>query len=83
VKGWGHNMKKIFGILVCMLLIICIISYSVSALNFNNTSSLDIENVITNIKDPLTLRAEVIDFGNRKVLLNAYATNTFDEHISV
>ena len=76
-------MKKTFVILVCMLFIICSISYSVSALNYNNNSKSDVEKVLTNIKDPLTLRAEVKDLGNRKVLLNAYATNTLNEHISV
>jgi hypothetical protein len=75
--------KKIVGILVCILFILCNISYSVSALCYNNDSKLDIEKVITNIKDPLTIRAEVKDLGNRKVILSAYATNTLDELITV
>ena len=76
-------MKKIVGISVCMLFILCSISYSVTALNHNNNTRLDFEKVITSIKDPLTIRAEVRDLGNRKVLLSAYATNTLDEHITV
>ncbi|MCJ7570432.1 MAG: hypothetical protein MUO82_00925 [Candidatus Thermoplasmatota archaeon] len=76
-------MKKIVGILVCMLLIICGISYSVAAFSFNKNSQLDDEKVLTSINDPLSIRAEVKEIGYRKVTLSAYATNTLDEQIKV
>ena len=79
----GNIMKKIFGVLDCMLLILCSISYSVSALDYNDNSKLNVEKVMTNMKDPLTLRAEVKDLGNKKIILSAYATNTLDERITV
>ncbi|MCJ7571195.1 MAG: hypothetical protein MUO82_04895 [Candidatus Thermoplasmatota archaeon] len=76
-------MKKIFGIFVVMLLITCGISYSVTAFSSNRNSQLDDEKVLTSINDPLTIRAEVKEIGDRKVLLSAYATNTLDEQIIV
>jgi len=75
--------KKIIGILLCMLLIICSISYSVAAFSFNKNSQLNDEKLLTNTNDPLTIRADVKDIGDRKVLLSAYATNTLDEQIVV
>jgi len=78
-----YAMKKVFGIFIVMLLIICGISYSVTALNFNKNSESNDEKLLTNIIDPLTLRADVKDIGDRKVFLSAYATNTLDEQIVV
>jgi hypothetical protein len=75
--------KKIVGIFVCMLLIICGISYSVTAFNLNKNFQLNDEKVITSSNDPLTIRAEVKDIGDRKVLLSAYARNTLDEQIVI
>jgi hypothetical protein len=57
--------KKIFGVLVFALLIICGISYSGTAINFNiNSQSYD-EKTLTNTDDPLTIRTEVKQIGYR------------------
>jgi len=72
-------MRKIIGIFVIMLLITCSISYSVAALSTNKNSQIDDEKVSTNMNEPLTIRAEITELDSRKVLLSAYATNTWDE----
>lgn len=76
-------MKKIVGILVCMLLIICGISYSITAFSFNKNSQSDDEKVLTNINDPLTIRVEAKQIGYRIWLLKAYVKNTWQEKINV
>lgn len=76
-------MKKEIGIFVILLLIICGISHTVNAFSFNKNSQSYEEKVLTNINDPLTIRAVVKNIGDRKVLLSAYATNTWDEQIKV
>jgi len=76
-------MKKIIGILICMLLIICGISYSVTAFSFNNNSQSVDEKVLTSINDPLTIRVETEQIGYRIWLLKAYAKNTWQEEIKV
>lgn len=75
--------KKIIGIFVVMLLITCSISYSVAAFSSKKNSQLDDEKVLTNINDPLTMRAEVKEIGYRIWLLKAYAKNTWQERITV
>ncbi len=76
-------MQKIFGILVFLLLIICGISYSGTAINFNiNSKSYD-EKTLTNTDNPLTIRAEVKKIGYRIWLLKAYLKNNWDEKIFV
>jgi len=77
-------MKKIIGILICMLLIICGISYSVTAFSFNkNPQSNDDEKVLTSISDPLTIRVDAKQIGYRIWLLKAYLKNTWQEKINV
>src|SRR4030042_6609624 len=76
-------MKKIVGILVFMLLIICGISYSVTAFSFNKNPQLNDEELLTNIDDPLTIRVEAEQIGYRIWLLKAYAKNTWQEEIKV
>jgi hypothetical protein len=56
---------KMVGIFVCMLVIMCGISYSVLAINSNINSELDNEKVFTNTDDPLTIRVEVKQIGYR------------------
>jgi hypothetical protein len=75
--------KKIIELFIVMLLIICSISYSVAALITNKNSHIDDEKVSTNMNEPLTIRAEITELDSRKVLLSAYATNTWDKTIQV
>jgi hypothetical protein len=76
-------MKKVFGIFIVMLLIICGIFYSVTAFSFNKNSQFDDEKVLTSINDPLTLRVEAKQVGYRIWLLKAYIKNTWQEKITV
>ena len=76
-------MRKIIGIFAVMLLITCSISYSVAAFSTNKNSQIDDEKVSTNMNEPLTIRAEITELDSRKVLLSAYATNTWDTSITV
>lgn len=76
-------MKKVFGIFVVMLIIICGISYSVTAFSFNKDTQSDDEELLTNIDDPLTIRVEAKQIGYRIWLLKAYLKNTWQEKINV
>ena len=76
-------MKKIVGILICMLLIICGISYSVTAFCSNRNSQSDDEKILTNIDDPLAIRVEAEQIDYRIWLLKAYVKNTWQEEITV
>ena len=75
--------KKIIELFIVMLLITCSISYSIAALSININSQIDDEKVSTNMNEPLTIRAEITELDSKKVLLSAYATNTWDEQIKV
>lgn len=59
------------------------ISYSVAGIPSNKNSQLDDEKISANIDAPLTVRAEVKNVDERKVVLNVYATNTWNEQIEV
>ncbi len=76
-------MKKIVGILLCMLVIICGISYSVTAFSFDNNLYLNNKKVMTSFIDPLTINVDVQQIGYRMWLLKAYLKNTWQEKISV
>jgi len=75
--------KKIIAAFLLIVLITCGISYSVAGFHSNKNSQLDDEKASTNINEPLTIRAEVKEIGNRKVSLSVFATNTWDEQIRV
>ncbi len=76
-------MRKIIVIFVVILLTTCGIFYSVAAFSVDKNLQLNEKTVFATIKDPLTLRAEVKVISESKVLLSAYATNTWDEQIKV
>lgn len=76
-------MRKIFGLFVSILLIVCGISYSVVAINHNKNINLDDEKVSTNTNAPLTIRVEAKQIGYRIWLLKAYVKNNWQEKINV
>jgi hypothetical protein len=76
-------MKKIVGIILCMLVIICGISYSVVAINLNKNYQLDVKKALTNTDAPLTVRVEAKQMGYRIWLLKAYLKNNWNEKIFV
>ena len=78
-----YVMKKIIGILICMLFILCGFSYSVVPINLNKNSQLDGERVLTNTDAPLTIRVEAKQMGYRIWLLKAYLKNNWDEKIFI
>ena len=75
--------KKIVGIFVCVMFLICGISYSVTSFSYKINSRLDDDKLLINTGDPLMIRAEVQQIGYRIWLLKAYLKNNWDEKIFV
>jgi hypothetical protein len=76
-------MKKIIGIFVCILLLICSISLSISA-KYLNDDKFEVNNeyVEARYPNPLSFRVEYEQIYNRIWIFRGYATNTFNEQVT-
>ena len=76
--------KKSIGIFVCMFLLISSCSVSITAMNvLNNKNQVINKSIETVYENPLSFRVEFVKLYDRVWKINGYATNTFDEEITV
>ena len=76
--------KKVIGILVCSFLLICSFSVSINAMYLNDDKfKVKNEYAATRYPNPLSFRVEYEQIYNRIWIFRGYATNTFDEQVTV
>ena len=77
-------LKKVLGILVCMLFIISGLSLSISAITtISNQEQFKREYSITSVDEPLEVRVEAEKIYDRIWIIKAFATNTYDTSVHV